>query len=463
MHLYKYKRENLLLMMTWVAGLVLMVCSCTKVAPVYSLKEPDNSADTAHDIRKALSGVSNCTLFMQAFNRAGMVNQIDPGTFYTIFAPTDSAMKVAGLTADVINALPVDSLAKMVKYHITYGAVSDTALENAVVCTRQNCLLDSNFYNVNAGYRTYTHGLYVKIYGGKLSINGWFVNNGGVPVKASNGYIYNINIVLQPPSQLLWNIIKSRPELSYYFAAINIIDSVDYKKGFSSASAMELDSAVFNQVKFDGIVGGWDGNNASHTVVVPTVFAPTNTAFINAGFPDIASIRAQIVGSIKTNFYQPLPPPLYGIYYSVPGGGQYVSVDPNTGSSSIQYTTYYLPLDSVFKMHCLFNADPTGGVGLTGTSYDNIISYTDLTGCPNINNGVFNKSVVNSGSNYSSQCITPYTLQLSSSNGVVNIQWNSAGTNNAKIYADDNQMSRNKNFWALNGVIYECDQLFYNK
>lgn len=461
--LYSYKKKNLLLKTTWmIAGMISVMCSCTKVAPVYSLKEPDNSADTTHDIRKALSGISNCTLFMQAFNRSGIATQIDPGTFYTIFAPTDSAMKIAGLTADVINALPVDSLQKIVKYHITYGAVSDTVLENAVVCTRQSCLLDSNFYNINAGYRTYTHALYVKIYGGKLSINGWFVNNGGVPVKASNGYIYNINIVLQPPSQLLWNIIKNRPELSYYFAAINIMDSVYYAKGFSSASVMPLDSAVFNQVKFDGIEGSWDGNNASPTAVIPTVFAPTNTAFINAGFPDIASIRAQIVGSIKTNVYVPLPPPLYGISFNVPGGGQYVYVDPSgNGNTSIQYTTYYLSLDSVFKMHYLFNANPTGGY--TGSSYDNIIAYTDLTGCPNINNGVFNKSVLNSGNGYSNQCITLYTLQFSSSNGVVNIQWNSAGTNNAVIYSDANQLTGNKNFWALNGVIYECDQLFYNK
>jgi uncharacterized surface protein with fasciclin (FAS1) repeats len=385
-----------------------------------------------------------------------MPDQVDPGTFYTIFAPTDSAMKVAGLTADVINSLPLDSLQKIVKYHITYGAVNDTTLENAVVCTRQSCLLDSNFFNINTGYRRYIHSLYVKIYGGKLSINGWFVNNGGTPVKASNGYIYPINIALHPPSQLLGNIIQNRPELSYYFAALNIMDSIYYANNFRSSDLMAFDSAVFNQVKFDGIIGSWDGFNASPTNVIPTVFAPTNTAFINAGFPDIASVRNLIIGSMVTNVSLNYPEYPWATY-SIPGYTYVLS------GNSINSTRCYFPLDSIFKMHCLLNADPAGGYGATGTAYGNFISYTDLTGCPDINNGVFNKSVLNSGAGYSNTSITRYTLQFSSSNGVLNIQWNSAGSNNAVISSDANQLAGNRNFWALNGVIYECDQLFYNK
>jgi uncharacterized surface protein with fasciclin (FAS1) repeats len=453
---YLYKRRSLLFNVTWIAIIISVMSGCTKVAPIYALQKPDVSPDTANDIRVALNSIPNCTLFTQAFKRAGMPDQVDPGTFYTIFAPSDSAMKVAGLTADVINTLPLDSLQKIVKYHITYGAVSDTALENAVVCTRQSCLLDSNFFNINTGYRRYIHSLYVKIYGGKLSINGWFVNNGGVPVKSSNGYIYTINIVLLPPSQLLWNIIKGRPELSYYFAAINIMDSIYYAKGFSSSVLMGFDSAVFNQVKFDGITGSWDGMNASPTNVIPTVFAPTNTAFINAGLPDINSVRNLIIGSMVTNVSLNFPEYPWATY-SIPGTTYVLS------GGSLNSTACYFPLDSIFKMHCLFNADPAGGYGTTGTAYGNLISYTDLTGCPNINNGVFNKSVLNSDNGYSATCITPYTLQFSSSGGLVNIQWNSAGSNNAVIYSDANQLSGNRNFWALNGVIYESDQLFYNK
>ncbi|KAI9452626.1 hypothetical protein F5148DRAFT_1289545 [Russula earlei] len=367
-------------------------------------------------------------------------------------------MKAAGFTADVINTLSLDSLKKIVKYHITNGAVSDTALSNASVCIKQNCLLDSVFFNASFGYRRYIHSLYVKKYGGSLSINGWFVNNNsGAPVKASNGYIYTINLVLQPPAQRVWDIVKSRPELNYYVAAINIIDSIYYTKNFYAVALMATDSALFNQVVFDGYSG--DGSfNTSPKSVIPTVFAPTNTAFINAGFPDIASIRTKIVGSMKTNVS--LPSPYTYLTHDVPSASAPIYSIGSNGTIIIGYGTYYLPFDSMLKMHYLFPVDQSGG---SGTSFSTLIPYTDLTNNPSINNGVFNISTINTNIRGANSSITPYQLQFSSLGGLLQIQWNPAGTNNITVNTDANQLTRNTNFWALNGVVYECDRLFYNQ
>lgn len=443
-----FQKRYLFLTLLCVAGVVCVINSCTKLSPVYSLTKPDTTPDTTNDIRKALSNIPNCSLFMQAFKRAGMADQVSPGSFYTIFAPSDSAMKAEGYTGDVINTLAVDSLKKIVKYHVTLGALSDTTLAAAEISVKQNCLLDSSFYASSTGFKTYIYSLYVKMYGGKLSINGWFVNNGGVPVKAANGYIYSINLVLQPPVQLLWDVIAGKPELSYYRAAINIIDSIYNVKLGWQASGVD-DSVLFNQLRF--VV-----NAANTTSPYPALFAPTNTAFINAGFPDIDSIRTKIVNSIKP--YATYSTPYGDISYQVPGSGQWIV------NGSVGYTTYYLPFDSIMKMHYLLNVDQSGGFGIGGTSFAVLLSYTDFTGCPNINNGIYNYSTTNdqrtTGNNV---CLTPYHLQFFPKSGALNIQWNSGGTNNAVVYPDANQMTRSKNFWVMNGVLYECDQLFYTK
>ena len=104
----------------WTALLLfLAIAGCTKVAPLHSLVTPDNTPDTTRDVRKTLDSVPGFHLFALACNRASITNGLDPAGFYTLFIPTDSAMTAAGFTADVISNMPVDSLASLVKYHIT--------------------------------------------------------------------------------------------------------------------------------------------------------------------------------------------------------------------------------------------------------------------------------------------------------------------------------------------------------
>jgi uncharacterized surface protein with fasciclin (FAS1) repeats len=367
--------------------------------------------------------------------------------------------------------MSLDSLRNLLEYHITNGAVSDTTLINAIVSIQQNCLLETTFFGpqgtTNQGYATYRHSLFVKYYGGLLNINGWAVNAGERPVKAANGYLYAVHQVLQPPAQLLSDIVFSRPELSYYAAAINIMDSV-YRNlnPYNPVDNAYEDTILFSQLKFETIASG---ANASTTRIPPssraTVFAPTNTAFINAGIPDIPALRSLILSEIRVDTLKYN----YGYLLNyIPGSGNILLPNGGVESGAMDY----FPIDSsTFKMHYLFNTNlsltPTAssGAGTSDLSFTNLLCYSDLTGCPSINNGILNVSVLNVNNSYNATGpITPYTLQFyAGAGGQLIIQWNAAGINNAVIPQDKNQQERNRNFWTMNGVIYESDRLFYSK
>lgn len=439
----------------WTALLLfLAIAGCTKVAPLHSLVTPDNVPDTTRDVRKTLDSVPGFHLFALACNRASITNGLDPAGFYTLFIPTDSAMTAAGFTADVISNMPVDSLASLVKYHITYNSVSDTTLIDANVSIQQNCLLETFFYGQPgtpaAGYSSYRHSLFVKYYSGQLNINGWAVNAGERPIQASNGYLYPIHEVLKPPSQRVWDLITTRPELSFYVAAIRFMDSFYTANNYSHFS----DSIPFSQLLFEQVAGAQPGNIPP---VQATVLAPTNTAFINAGLTDIPSVCNFILGEIHTDtlYKDPNGNDYLDILNPIPGPGYQLT--PNADNS----VSNYFPMDSVFKMHYLYNPNQvtSGANGGSGTlSFSNALCYSDLTGSPSINNGVLN---VNSIISSPISLVQPYLLRFSSgAGGVLNVQWNAGGLNNAIIPKDSSQQARQRNFRALNGVIYESDRLF---
>lgn len=72
---------------------------------------------------EALSSNANTSLFLYAVERAGVGTLLkDPKAVFTVFAPNNEAMKGFGIhSLNDIKALPVEELAKMVKYHMMQG------------------------------------------------------------------------------------------------------------------------------------------------------------------------------------------------------------------------------------------------------------------------------------------------------------------------------------------------------
>ena len=426
----------------------LWIQSCTRVVNVVPLRVPDNSGDTTHDVRKVLDSVPQFSLFAYACSKAGVTSGLQPNAFYTLFVPSDSAMQAAGLTQSGIDQLSVDSLTKIVQYHITYGALADTVLNNALVSVQQNCLLQTTLLSPRGsstpGYYTYRHSLYVKIYNGQLNVNGWVVDAGETAIPASNGYLYAIDQVLIPPVMKISDIIFTQPEFTCYATAINTIDSI-YKSIYADRDIEDtiLFSFLNNE---EGVIA--NGAGFPPLARYPTVFAPTNTAFANAGLANEAAVKQWILSTVRVDTIW-FDPSDY-VLSPVPGQGYYYV------NGQLNYGFNFVTIDSIMKAHFLL---PTTEVG--GEAFAAMLCYNDLTECTSINSGILNQSgLYENGITQISP--VPYSLKYhADGNGVLNIQWNAAGTKNAVVPLDKNQGVQQRSFWTMNGVIYATDQLFY--
>jgi uncharacterized surface protein with fasciclin (FAS1) repeats len=397
------------------AGMTLYLASCEKKGISGFGHIPYPVPDSSNDLRKVLAG-SPYTLFRQAAIRAGLDSLLPTGNYFTILAPVDSAMQSAGLTASVIGSMALDSLQRIVLYHVAQGTFSPASLTAAVSNIQATALLqDISYNNQTANVYIYLQQLFLKITG-SLYVNGEQVNNpGDTALTASNGYIYPIRTVLRAPEKSLWGVLEGRPELSMYLAALRIDDSIYYENGlFAGNSPILGDSVLFNTILYSNQYEGVSGISNYNTLT--TVFAPTNAAFAAAGFHTPADLLA------------------YAANYSTLG------VSYTNG-----YQVYYLPLDSVLKQHLVGNINYT---------FTNLNLYNDLLFNPDINNGGFNAFHPGQpGTVYSSA----FLLQFFNKNNTANIQWsNSGNTPQALLPAD-----RSRHFMAQNGVVYEIDQLFY--
>lgn len=230
------------------------------------------------------------SVFVLALKAAGMDTTFESLGFVTVLAPTNAAFSAIGINASNVNtALPVATLRAVLRYHMLGGSVPASNLApgpNATYTTLQNeTILTSTYSSVNPGT--------------------WFNGRARVlktDIKANNGLIHKINAVLLPPPGNMWESINANPNLTFLAAAITRAGLV---ANFNSTTGLIL-------------------------------FAPTNAAFIAAGFPDIASINAAnpaVLGPIlayhvvaATSVSQPVGT-LYGLR------GRLMSVDLRDGMS----------------------------------------------------------------------------------------------------------------------------------
>lgn len=183
------------------------------------------------------------TLLEAAVVRAGLADALAKGSL-TVFAPTDAAFKAAGF-ADVaaINNTPVATLQAVLQYHVIGSKVTASAIANA---DNQATTMLSN------------QTAYITKNASGVSINGATVTQ--ADLLASNGVIHVIDAVLLPTTLNIVGLASANANLSYLVAAVTRAGS--------------------------GVVNALSGAGPL------TVFAPTNSAFIAAGFPTIASIQA---------------------------------------------------------------------------------------------------------------------------------------------------------------------------
>jgi len=185
-----------------------------------------------------------------AVNKAGLVNALNEWgkSSLTLFAPTNDAFKAAGFsTLSALAAIPDSTLQAILLYHVLGSKVEADQIpqaDNTPVTT----------LNGQPIYATRTSS-------GSVFINGVSVIKANV--ECTNGVIHVINRVLLPATGTIVQTAIANPNLSLLVAAV-----LRASQGTTNVAAVLSSAGPF------------------------TVFAPTNQAFINAGFADTSAINA---------------------------------------------------------------------------------------------------------------------------------------------------------------------------
>lgn len=209
----------------------------------------------------------NFTLLEAAVLHAGLAEALASPTI-TVFAPTDDAFRAAGFAnAAAIQAADKNLIASILTYHVVGSLVPASAIE-----TKDNAEVTT----LNTGK------VYVTKNAGGVSVNGAKVTT--ADVKAENGAIIHIiDAVLIPESRNIVALAQANPNLSLLVAAV-----------------LRANQGTTKVVDILSSAGPF------------TVFAPTNDAFIAAGFPTAAAIQAappDVLASILT--YHVIPGRVY--------------------------------------------------------------------------------------------------------------------------------------------------------
>ena len=193
-------------------------------------------------LRSERSRQARFQLLSFAIARAGLANELnDPKFAYTLFAPTDEAFAEIGLgTRQAINGVPAEQLKAILLYHVLGTKV--LAGQVPTTYTELTMLRNQKAYIIRQGSGVYINGTSVV----------------AADITDKSAVIHAIDRVLMPPAGNIVEVAAANPDFTYLVAAVQRAGLVD-----ALAGAGPL-----------------------------TVFAPTNQAFVDAGFPTIASIQA---------------------------------------------------------------------------------------------------------------------------------------------------------------------------
>ncbi len=220
-----------------------MTFSCKKVS---SFKYPPSSVSLYEMIAE---DDNNFSFFKLAVDRSGLGAELSGGN-YTLLAPTNAVFSRAGFNAGMLQELSLDSLTLLVKNHIISGAMDETALTGTQELT---ALSGTKIPLQQLGNQTY--------------IAGADITNGDN--KATNGFMYVINTVLFKRKSIV-------ERLRSYVAATTDAQFTYVLEALKRASAGGVDYLAL-----------LDDPAAAYTF-----FAPNNGAFIDGGYPTLASVTA---------------------------------------------------------------------------------------------------------------------------------------------------------------------------
>ena len=224
--------------------MVLMIAS--SFAVVTGCKKDDDNENTLKTITQVVVDEPNFSILEQAVVRAGLDGTLSTTANLTVFAPDNEAFTASGISESDINTIPVETLAAILKNHVL-GMEVPSANVPAGPNAEITALGGEEIYVTKNASGVFVNGINVKT----------------ADVDASNGVIHVVSKVILPPSGTIVEMAAANPDLTYLVAAVSR----------ANASGTNISDAL----------------SAAGPL---TVFAPTNQAFIDAGFATIGDIEA---------------------------------------------------------------------------------------------------------------------------------------------------------------------------
>jgi uncharacterized surface protein with fasciclin (FAS1) repeats len=385
----------------------LWLVGCIAISLSACLKETDAPATPAisipfegTDLAGTLAKESSLQLFNRAFKRLSLESQVTNNTGYTIFAPTDSAMKAAGLDEAGIDQMNIDQLRNRITYQIAIGALDDRALSLPVTATYLNTLRTALKVSPDGSALIETAPLYVKE-DDHFYFNGTAVTKRASVIKATNGYIYPVTaFAAEIPAATMLDAIQNDPDCSLYYQSMQLIDSINNSNYFSTELALL--------------------GRTTKAGMYPAVLVPTNKAFEEAGFHNIDELRdfalSAYIGFDEIDFF----------------------------------SIHYSPLDSMLRRHIIYNDRLSVSYYYTKASVR--IFYNDLLN-PDLNNDKLNTYIYGTGTVIDGTINYGVPLIFSAVNGVAQVK--------QATTTQSYPVSHDPSYVTSNGTIYKMDHLLY--
>jgi uncharacterized surface protein with fasciclin (FAS1) repeats len=217
----------------------LSIVSCKKD------KDPDPVIPEPNTITKIVVDNPNFSFLEAAVVKAGLAGTLKGAGPFTVFAPTNAAFIAAGFPNEAaVTAADAAVLEAILKYHVLGSEVKSGAIATAT---------NTNVATLAAKDIFVTKGA------AGVSVNGAKVTT--ADVQATNGVIHIIDAVLIPPTVNIPEYIKAN--YTFLYKAVVKASTVN-----PNLAAVLSGAGPF------------------------TIFAPTNAAFIAAGFADTAAVSA---------------------------------------------------------------------------------------------------------------------------------------------------------------------------
>lgn len=233
------------------------------------------------------------SLYRSALKRAGLYadTTFSNNSPLTVFAPVDSAWLAAGLTADKIQAYDPQALAAILRYCMVIGRLGSASLVG--------------FYSEDVRSRDTLKPTLVKNYYGIFFNGAPMVNP---DIEAGDGVLQEMGQVVIPPSMNLLDLVSSQPDLRCMAIALRQIGYDPY------LTVLPDPGLTFNRNYSSGY----------------TLIAPTDSAFVQFGFPDTNAVAQADVSLLKSFLVNYLYSDkhytcdyLGGVPSPDPGGGQF--------------------------------------------------------------------------------------------------------------------------------------------